>query len=687
MRTFKTLMINRDISWMYFNKRILDEAANPSIPLLERIKFLGIYSSNLDEFFRVRIAYLRRLTENEIKSKSDKYNSAQILKEILELNETYSLTFDLCFRNIVNELAEKKIYLVNENDLTDYQKKDILKFYHEELMNNLYPLLVTSMTEEPDLNDQRNYLAVKMTKQNNAGKISAKQFALIEIPTSTFSRFHKLPSEDENIYIIFLDDIIRFCLPQIFSSLKFSHYDAYTIKFTRDAEMEYDDSAHISALEKVKKGIRSRKSGLAVRFIYDREIQPDLLNFIRKMLQLTKTDAQASSGRYHNMKDLINFPNPGMQDLQYPVFSDIPKKDFENSDNLIDLIRMNDRFLHFPYHNIDYFIRFLRECAINPDVKEIKITLYRLAKKSKIIQALICAALNGKKVTAMIELYARFDEESNMIWADKMKEAGIKVIFGVEGLKVHSKIVHITIKKGNIACISTGNFHEGNAGLYTDFFLMTANKEIVAEVAMVFDFLKQPYINPQFKHLLVAPLELRKKLIDLIRSETENAKKGKKAFIHCKINHLVDQKIIEKFYQASAAGVEIKLLVRGNCSLIPGVKSLSENIEAYGIIDRFLEHSRIFIFHNNGDDLFFIGSSDLMTRNLDSRIEVITPVFDTGIKLQLRKVMDYGLKDNVKSRIVDGTDKNEIKKDNNKPFSSQNELKIAYQEDYLKYQK
>lgn len=679
----KNFAVNRDVSWMYFNRRILDEAANQTNPLLERLSFLGIYSNNLDEFFRVRVATLRRMVEIEESINHINLDTKKTLKKVLKLNEIYTKDFETTFLELHAELQKENIFLVSESQLTAEQEEYVDSFYREELMNSLFPLLVSRMSVQPELNDKSIYLAVKISNSEKLEKNNKKEYALIEIPTSEFSRFFVLPKVGDKNCIMFLDDVIRFCLPRIFAQLNHDKYEAYTIKFTRDAEMELDITAYQSVLDKVSKGVKSRKKGDPVRFVYDRDIPSDLLRFTEKLLKINKNDVHVSSGRYHNLKDLISFPSLNKKELRYSSQPPIPILAFEESISLISLIRTKDQYLHCPYHSFDNFIRLLRESAISPEVKEIKISIYRLAKNSKVIKALICAAMNGKKVTAIVELLARFDESSNINWAKKMQEAGIKVILGVEGLKVHSKLAHITSRKGNIACIGTGNFHEGTATVYTDFTLMTAHKAIVDDVENVFDFLEQPYLNPIFKQLIVAPQLMRKKMTSLIKTEIDNAKKGLPAYIFCKINHIVDEKIIDKLYEASSAGVEIKLLVRGNCSLKTGVPKLSENIVALGIIDRYLEHSRVMIFANGGSERYFIGSADWMQRNLDNRVEVYTPVYDPEFQKQLKTVIEFGLKDNVKARIVDGSGKNLLNSTaDEKPFRSQDELYQFYKNNY-----
>lgn len=676
--------IDRDISWMYFNRRILDEASNHDNPLIERLKFVAIYSNNLDEFFRVRVATLRRMIEIEDSVKDVKSNSKLILKTVLKLNEQYTKDLEKTFNELIEELKSENIYFIDETHLTPPQAEFIENFYKAELKNSLFPILVSRMDEEPTLNDKNIYLAIKITSSLDTSKKKKKEYALIQIPTSEQSRFVILPDDGEKKCVMFLDDIIRYCLPKLFAPLNYDQFEAYTIKFTRDSEMDFDNSAYYSVLEKVSKAVKSRKNGAPVRFVYDKNIPNGLLKFVQKLLKIDKHDAHVGGSRYHNLKDFISFPNFNRADLKFPPQPPLHIPAFDNVTSLIHLIRTKDQYLHYPYHNFDNFIRLLREAAINPDVKAIKISIYRLAKNSKVIKALICAAMNGKKVTAIVELLARFDESSNINWAQKMQDADIKVLFGVEGLKVHSKLALITARNGSIACISTGNFHEGTASVYTDFTLMTANTAIVDEVETVFDYIEHPYLNPFFKELIVSPNYTRKKIIGLIKTEIDNAKKNLPAYILIKVNHIVDEKIVQKLYQASNAGVTVKLLVRGNCSITTGIKNLSANIEVYGIVDRYLEHSRIMIFANGGNEKYFIGSADLMERNLDNRIEVYAPVYDEDIQNQLRRTIEFGFSDNMKARIVDGTGRNEIHKtDSETPFRSQEELYKFYKKNLI----
>ncbi len=673
--------INRDVSWMYFNRRILDEAANKNNPILERLKFIAIYSSNLDEFFRVRVATLNRMIEIEEATKEIKSDSKSILKTVLKLNLQYAKELDEIFNSLISELESKKIYFVNEKQLNKEQIEFIESFYKEELMNSLFPILVSRMDEIPKLDDKSVFLAVIISRLNgpSAKKNKKNEYALIQAPTSEHSRFIIIPSAKGTTSIMFIDDVIRYFLPKIFSSLDFDTFKAYTIKFTRDSEMDFDNSVYQNILEKVSKGVKSRKEGVPVRFVYDKEIPSELLRFVENILNIDKKSAHIGGGRYHNLKDFIKFPVIKQNAFYYKPQPPLSVPAFDNVKSMIKLICEKDQYLHYPYHSFDYFIRLLREAAINPEVKSIKISIYRLAKDSKVIKALICAAMNGKKVTANVELLARFDESSNINWASKMQEAGIKVLFGVEGLKVHSKLMYIGMRSESIACISTGNFHEGTASAYTDFTLMTANKTICSEVNEVFRYIEHPYVTPVFKELIVSPNYTRKKLLNFIKIEIGNAKKGLPAYIMMKINHIVDEKIINKLYVASNAGVKIKLLVRGNCSIITGVPKQSENIEVYGIIDRYLEHSRIMIFANGGKEKYYLGSADLMVRNLDNRIEVFTPVYDIEIQKILKTCIEFGLRDNVSARVVDGKGTNEIRQTGSDiKFRTQTELYLFY---------
>ena len=678
--------VERDISWMYFNQRILLEAARPEVPLLERLTFLGIYSNNLDEFFRVRVATLNRIVEYDDKNiRCERNIAANTLKQISKLHNQYYQQFEQTFASILEELKQQNIHVIKETELTAEQEAFITSLYCNRLNGSTNPLFLNSSTRQlDDQTDEDIYLAIRLLRKDEEGKTKEKDYAVIELPTAEFGRFIRLPDNDGKTYLMFLDDVIRYCLPMIFIGMNYTDYEAYTFKFTKDAEMEIDSDLRTGVLQKISKGVKSRKQGEPIRFVYDEQIPKDLLKRLTDRLNVDRNDTRVAGGRYHNFKDLMKFPDCGRNDLKYPVWPPIFKPELNGQESILKQIRQQDRSLHYPYQSFDTFIRVLREAAISKEVKSIKMTLYRLAKDSKVVKALICAAQNGKKVTIVIELLARFDEASNINWSKKMQDAGIKVIFGVEGLKIHSKLVHISTRHGDIACISTGNFHEGNARMYTDFTIMTAHRPIVREVNAVFDFIEKPYSPVVFKELLVSPNDMRKRLIALINKEIRNKEQGKEAYILCKVNHITDRALVEKLYEASAAGVRVELVVRGNCSLVTDIPGISENIRINGIIDRYLEHSRIFIFANDGDERYYIGSADWMPRNLDNRIEVVAPVYDKTIQAELKQIVEYGLRDTAKGRIVDGTGKNlpwrglTPKEDEVVPFRSQEELYNYY---------
>lgn len=673
----KTPYVERDISWMYFNHRILLEAARQEVPLLERLTFLGIYSNNLDEFFRVRIATLNRIVEYADKNiKTERDLAARTLKQIGKLHNCYYDEFEEIFASIMEELRKENIFVIKDTEMNDEQKAFIDSFYRNKLSGSTNPVFLNGPRPLDDQTDEDIYLAIRLLRKDETGKVRSKDYAVIELPTEEFGRFIQLPDSEGKTYLMFLDDVIRYCLPMIFVGMKYTDYEAYTYKFTKDAEMEIDSDLRTGVLQKISKGVKSRKKGEPIRFVYDEQMPKDLLKKLVDRLNIDKNDTRVAGGRYHNFKDLMKFPVCGRNDLRYPVWEPILKPELNGTESLLAIIRRKDRSLHYPYHSFDTFIRVLREAAISKEVKSIKMTLYRLAKESKVIKALICAAKNGKKVTVVIELLARFDEASNINWSKKMQDAGIHVIFGVEGLKIHSKLVHIGTRHGDLACISTGNFHEGNARMYTDYTIMTAHRPIVREVNAVFDFIEKPYAPINFKELLVSPNDMRKHLIALINKEIKNKEQGKEAYIIAKVNHITDHALVEKLYEASAAGVKIDLVVRGNCSLVTDVPGISENIRINGIIDRYLEHSRIFIFANGGEERYYIGSADWMPRNLDNRIEVLAPVYDKDIQADLKQVVCHGFRDTSKGRMVDGTGENRPQE--GAPFRSQEELYKEY---------
>lgn len=667
----KKAYVERDVSWMYFNHRILQEAEKEFVPLLERLSFLGIYSNNLDEFFRVRVASLNRMLERKL----DKDTEQQIkksLKTINKLNESYSKEYTEAVDKVFEELETHKIRLVTEANLNDEQKDFLSQFFYDKLNGSVNPIWLSEIEDLTVLEDNRIYLIVEKCEK----KDNKKKYAIVKVPDRIYGRWVKIPSNDGFDNIMYLDDVIRYCLPLVFLGFKESTYRAYSFKFTKDAEMEMDNDADFGTMEKIALGVNSRKKGEAVRVIYDHEMPREMQRKLRDRLNTKELDASLAGGRYQNHKDLMSFPDCGRNDLKYDKWTPIMKPEFVSNESILDQIRQKDRFIHVPYHNFNGYIRVLREAAIKPEVKSIKTTLYRLAKDSKVVKALITAAHNGKKVTAVVELLARFDEESNIKWSKRMQEEGVNVIFGVEGLKIHSKLLYIESKKGNIACIGTGNFHEGNAKIYTDYLMMTARPKIVNEVAKVFDFIDRPFSPFRFSELLVSPNSMKSRILRMLDTEIRNAGEGKEAWVKIKINHITDTDMVAKLYQASKAGVKIDIVIRGNCSLVPGIKGLSENIRCVGIIDRYLEHSRILIFANGGKPRYFLGSADWMPRNLLNRIEVLTPVYDEELQADLMRTISYGMRDTTNGRIVNGKGTNNFVE--GEPFRSQQELYKEY---------
>lgn len=573
----------RDISWMYFNRRILQEAMKERVPILERLSFLGIYSNNLDEFFRVRVATQSRVAECEDKAAhSEREEALKLIRQINKLNNRYSKEYEGAIKQVTAELEKENICLVNHVQLDEEQQLFVDSFYQQRLNGFISPVWLKSVKQLGNEADENIFLAVKMRKEGH----KVGEYAIIELPVAQAGRFIRLPDKDGKNYLMYLDDVVRYCLPLIFHGMNYKHFEAYAFKFTKDAEMEIDNDLRNGMMQKISKGVKSRKRGEPLRVIYDASMPKDLLKRVMNKLNLDKLDTVLGGGKYHNHKDLMRFPDCGRKDLKYPEWTPVLKNELSGNVGMLELIRRKDRFIHVPYHSFDSYIRILQEAAINKEVKSIKTTLYRLAKDSKVVKALINAARNGKKVTVVIELLARFDEASNIDWSKKMQDAGIRVIFGVEGLKVHSKITYISMKTGaDIACISTGNFHEGNARMYTDYMLMTAAKNVTRDVSLVFDFIERPYSPVRFKELLVSPNEMKQKFSRLINEEIKNKQAGKPAYILIKINHITDPVMVKKLYEASSHGVRIDLLVRGNCSLITGVPGVSDTIRINGIID------------------------------------------------------------------------------------------------------
>ena len=647
--------LERDISWMYFNRRILQEACKDTVPLLERMSFLGIYSNNLDEFFRVRVASLNRIIEWGDKSaEKEAKNAKKIVKEIARLNSCYLNDYEAAVETVYKELADNGIHLISDTEADAGQLAFIRSYYRNNLDGLIVPIWFSAVKRLDYESDENIYFAVKAGKEGEKKKYDYAYFA---IPVK--GRFVRLPDRNGESYIMYIDNIIRCSLDEIFIGTDYTNFEAYAFKFTRDSEMEIDNDRRSGILQKISKGIKSRKKGEPLRFVYDEKMPPDLLKRVLGKLDLENNDTILKGGRYQNHKDLMQFPDCGRKDLKFKPMPPVMRASLDVRRSLLDLIRESDRFLHVPYHSFSHFLRLLHEAATDRRVKSIKISLYRLAKDSRVVKSLIAAARNGKKVTVVIELLARFDEESNIVWSQKLQDAGVKVMYGVEGLKVHSKIVFIGMKQGSdIACISTGNFHEGNARTYTDCILMTAARRITEDVDRVFEFIEKPYLPVSFKELLVSPNEMKKRFISLVNAEIRNHLAGKPAYIRMKVNHVTDPIMVRKIYEAASRGVPVDLIVRGNCSLDTTRLPEGCHLRINGIIDRYLEHSRIFIFASGGQEKIFIGSADWMPRNLDNRIEVVTPVYDPAVKSEMKLIVDYGLRDSIQGRIVDGSGEN-----------------------------
>jgi polyphosphate kinase len=662
----KRHIINREISWLSFNERVLQEAEDPEVPLIERLKFLGIYSSNLDEFFRVRVSSLRRMVAAGIYPKSVYGGTPRsILKKIHHIVVEQRKRYDKVYEDLEKELEKENIFIVNESELNDKQQQFIQRYFEEEVRPALVPIMLDAVPQFPYLKNQVIYLAIQLTQ---GGETPSCRYALIEVPTDVLPRYTVLPRIDNRNYLIMLDDIIRYGLEDIFSIFEFDRISAYTIKITRDAELDIDDDVTLSTLENISKSVEQRSTAQVVRFVYDREIPKEFLSYILRSTNLTRLDNIIPGGRYHNARDFMNFPDIGPAKLRYRKPPALRQKRIAAGKSVLDTIKVGDVLMHYPYQTFGHLIDLLREAAIDPQVRSIKATLYRVAKDSKVVNALVNAIRNGKKVTVLLELQARFDEEANIYWTQQLRKEGARVLGGVPGLKVHAKLGLITRKEGNklvdYAIIGTGNYNEVTAQIYTDHILLTADKRIGKEVRKLFDFLRNNYKTYNYKHLIVSPYNTRKVFSKLIRGEIKNAKAGNEAFIHAKLNSLVDIEMIEKLYDASKVGVKIRLIVRSICSLVPGVNNLSENIEVTSIVDKYLEHSRIFVFCNGGDEKVFLSSADWMVRNLDHRVEVTTPIYDKAIREELKQYLDIQFRDNVKARVINEKQDNQFRAEN-----------------------
>ena len=652
--SLEKLYIEKELSWLSFNERVLQEAADKTNPLIERVRFLGIYSNNLDEFYKVRFADVKRrilINEEQGTEASARHLLKKIQSRVLRMNQD----FDSLYNELLLEMARNQIFLINERQLADGQKRWLKEYFRHNVLQFITPTMLSSQVDLVQfMQDDYTYLVVEMRKDQDI------QYALIEIPSDRLPRFVSLPQEKprRRKTIILLDNIIRFCLDDIFRG--FFEYDslaAYSMKMTRDAEYDLINELESSLLEQMSYSLKQRLTAEPVRFVYQRDMPDELVDFLKDKLGISSYDSVIPGGRYHNFKDFIGFPDVGKASLVNKPLPPMEQSIFLRHDTAFDAIRERDVLLYYPYHTFNHFTEFLRQASFDPSVVSIKINIYRVAKNSRIIDSMIHAANNGKKVTVVVELQARFDEEANIHWAKQLTEAGVHVIFSIPGLKIHSKLCLITRREGDnyerYAHVGTGNFHEKTARLYTDFTLLTRDPRITNEVRRVFNFIENPYRPVTFEHLIVSPQNSRKVLYQLIDQEILNAQSGQTAKISLKINNLVDKGLIDRLYAASNAGVSIRLLIRGMCSLVPGLKDVSENIQVTSILDRYLEHPRVYAFENGGEPLVYISSADWMTRNIDYRIEVGAPIFDPRLKKQVLDILDLQFNDTVKARIVD----------------------------------
>src|ERR1700748_1095576 len=653
-------LINREISWLYFNDRVLQEAADPTVPLIDRIKFLAIFSSNLDEFYRVRVATLSRLSNLNEKAKEILgYNPKKLLNQIKNVVVKQERKFNDLYENIiVKNLAEEKIFLLNDKQLNVARGTFVKHYFRESLLATLGPIMLDDTLPLPELRDRAIYFFVKLTKNKKS------RLALIEFP-DTLSRFVVLPETNNLKFIILLDDIIRYSLEDIFFIFEHDVIEAYSIQVTRDAELDLDKEVSEKFIDALSKSLQKRRKGKPMRLLYDSEMPLDMLKYLVSRMGL-HGESLIPGNRYHNFKNFISFPNVGRPELEYPRYAALPVGDLSFGKSLMGMIARKDYLINTPYQSYDYVIHFLREAAIDPKVKEISIAVYRLAENSRIVHALINAAKNGKKVTCLVELRARFDEQNNITWSRRLEEEGVNVIYGVENYKVHSKICLVSrTEKDRLAyyaCLSTGNYNERTARLYADHTLLTADKKITGDLVNVFKALNKGLLAKGLKNLIVSPIDSRPAIYKLIDNEIKNAKAGKPAYMILKMNSLADEQIIAKLYQASNAGVKIRMIIRGMCCLIAGMKGYSENIEVLSIIDKYLEHSRVHIYCNGGDELIYLTSADFMTRNIDNRVEVGFPIHDERLKKEIREIINIQLEDNTKAREINSHNTNKYHK-------------------------
>ncbi|MEN7546681.1 polyphosphate kinase 1 [Rapidithrix thailandica] len=647
---------DRDLSWLSFNERVLQEAASPSVPLFERLKFLAIYSSNLDEFFRVRVAAINSFARLD-KKKINKSLGIQPKTLLHEINQSVANQLEqfgqVYQQTILPELRKNHIYIISPKELNVHQQKSVEHYFRCKVLAYLQPILFEEEDEIPFLDNGALYFILQL-KHTNDKKQPEWYYALLNIPSNELSRFFQLPSENDNTYFVLIDDVIRHSLPIIFPG--YAIQSCHSIKINRDADLLIEDEFSGDLVEKIRKNLNKRSVGLPSRFLFDQNIPASLLQFLIHKLQLEE-DEVINGGKYHNFNDFFKLPNPIAPQLENPPWPALEHPALGPYNQLFDAIDEQDFLLHFPYQSYDYVLRFFNEAAIDPFVQEIMVTVYRIAANSFIANALISAAKNGKKVTVFVEVKARFDEANNLKWAEEMEKQGVKIIYSIPGLKVHAKVALITRHKGSqkksYAFLGTGNFNEITAQIYADHGLMTSNQHLTQELRQVFRFLHSPKEKPVFQYLMVAQINMLEGYLALIDREIANAKAGKKAGIILKLNGLEDKVMIDKLYEANNAGVKIDLIIRGICCLVPGIEGQSERITVTRIVDRYLEHARVLLFYNKGQWDTYLSSADWMHRNLFKRIEVGFPIFNTELKKELQTIIDYQLSDNTKSRVMD----------------------------------
>lgn len=673
-------VLNREISWLQFNERVLQEAADPRNPLIERIKFLGIYSNNMDEFFRVRVATITRLQSiRKVKNDYLDFNPQNTLETIYETDKKHQKIFLSIYRTLLKELHAQNIFILNEKQLTSVQAKYVKDYFRLNVRPFLFPIMLQKFKDANSIKDTSIYLAIHMFTKDEP---LHEDFAFIEIPVKNVGRFLLFPEVDGKHFLIMIDDVIRFCLDDIFSNFDYTNYAAYTFKISRDSELDLDNDASKSFIELITESLKKRKKGVPVRLVYDKYMPEKLLKRISGLLKIKKADSLIGGSRYHNFKDFMDFPNIGSKDLDYVPMPPILHPELKNQRSIFNVISQKDVLLAFPYHSFQHIVDMLREASIDPFVSSIKMTIYRVAKQSGIINALINASRNGKQVTVFMELQARFNEEDNIYWTQKLQEAGVKIISSIPGFKVHAKLIIIKRvfegERKTFVNIGTGNFNEITSNVFSDVSLITSNPQICAETERVFSLFESYYKPQQFKKLIVAPFSMRSFIISMLNNEIRNAKNGKEAWVIIKLNNLVDPKAVEKLYQASQAGVKIRMIIRGICVVKCGVPGLSENIEAVSILDRFLEHARVFCFCNNGKEDIYISSADWMIRNFDNRFEVACPIIDKDLKNDMKKILEININDNQKARVLSDKYLNPYKSD-------KDQKKVRLQYDLYEY--